>query len=668
MIVIYTNGTGTAEKLSPEHVYQGSNQSGVLVFAPIPPQTAMGIAFKLPDGTSTPYYPMTYQGNYEGLSQYEFTLPSSLTQLAGQASIALQALYSDGQQTSQLIEFEIEKSIVPEPPTKPTPDAYDLLKQAIAKNTSDISSIQGQIDNIESLAESANSKSDSAVDTANQAKATADGLAGSIAQANTTAQQAVDTANGAVEDIAKYKSDTDSDIAQFKQTVNEEITQFESATDEKIESFENTVNNDLAEYKSQIDGQVAEIDSKSDSAVSTANQAKTTADDLADSIAQANATADEAKTIAEEALEQSKVTGTKVNVNGEFQTELSFDSDPQTQLDNKVNKNGDTMTGDLQLDKALLSKNGDNPIFVLPFVPFSEIDPTHDTVTYLKALLKWICQNYPNVTGGTWIGRAQPNSMGICMLSIYDTNDVNTEGLPRYSDGHYGDISANAYHFGTNDFGYIYKESVNKSGATMTGELVNMFGQRLRGYKDVPTSNNLVNERSGFFGGAFEVYSKYIVSGEGGDKFCVGWEFLDNLIHTKVYNSGNSQVDGTIPFIETSKLKPTTANGWTVGDATLKMNKTGVFLVAVARNGEDINIGVPGIMILRDDTVLGIHNFNGVCLTNDNHTLMGNPCFIEYRGTISDNNGASSGAWKLRKVTGTTETTEPKAVAYKQIA
>lgn len=360
MIVIYINGEGTAEKLSPSHIYQGSNQSGVLVFAPTPPQTPMGIAFRLPDGTSTPYYLMTYQGNYEGLSQYEFTLPTSITQLAGHAAIALQATYSDGQQNSQLIEFEIEESVVVVPP-EPAPDVYTVLKQAIAKNSADISGIQGQINNIENLAESADKKSDNAIATANQAKTTADGLADSIAQANTTAQQAVDTADEAVEDIAQYKSETDGNIAQFKHDVNEEITQFENATDSKIEDFQNTVN-----------GQVANIEATANAAVSTANEAKATADGLADSIAQADTTASEAKEIAEEALEQSKVTGTKVNIDGAFATEVNFDSDPQTQIDalkstdtnlqgqidnlgaadtalqnGKVNKSGDTMTGDL---------------------------------------------------------------------------------------------------------------------------------------------------------------------------------------------------------------------------------------------------------------------------------------------------------------------------------
>ncbi len=341
MIVIYFNGEGTAEKLSPEHVYQGSNQSGVLVFAPTPPQTAMGIAFKLPDGTSTPYYPMTYQGNYEGLSQYEYTMPTSITQLSGQAAIAVQALYSDGQQNSQQVDFEIEPSVVVVPPA-PMPDVYDLLKQAIAKNAADIAGIQGQIDNIEDLAERAEEASSNAVATANEAKATADGLAESIAQANETAQQAVSTANGAVEDIAKYKSDTDADIAQFKQSVNEEI---------------------------------ADITATANGAVDTANEAKATADGLAESIAQANTTASEAKEIAEEALEQSKVTGTKVNVDGAFQSDLNFDSNPQEQLNDlksadtalqngKVNKSGDTMTGKLDMAGNAAIWNGNDSTFI----------------------------------------------------------------------------------------------------------------------------------------------------------------------------------------------------------------------------------------------------------------------------------------------------------------
>lgn len=284
MIVIYINGEGTAEKLSPQHVYQGSNQTGVTVFAPVPTTTALGIAFRLPDKTSTTYYPMTFIQSVEGLSQYEFTIPSSITQLAGQASIALRAIFSDGQQTSQLIEFEIEPSVIPTLPEEIDQSAYDIIMQRLQEDRADITTLQGQIGNIEELSEEAQKASANAVETANKAKATADGLADSIAQANATAENAEKIANDAV-----------ADIAQYKQTVDSEIQGFES----KLDTFE----------------------------------------------------------------EQLSETGTIVKIAGKSQKEVAFDSDPQTQLDNlkstdeeqqtqldeKVNKSGDTMTGVLNI-------------------------------------------------------------------------------------------------------------------------------------------------------------------------------------------------------------------------------------------------------------------------------------------------------------------------------
>ena len=579
MIVIYVNGEGTAEKLSPEHVYQGSNQSGVLVFAPTPPQTAMGIAFKLPDGTSTPYYPMTYQGNYEGLSQYEYTIPTSITQLSGQAAIAVQALYSDGQQNSQQVDFEIEPSVVVVPP-EPMPDVYDLLKQAIAKNAADIAGIQGQIDNIEDLAERAEEASSNAVATANEAKATADGLAESIAQANETAQQAVSTANGAVEDIAKYKSDTDADIAQFKQSVNEEI---------------------------------ADITATANGAVDTANEAKATADGLAESIAQANETASEAKEIAEEALEQSKVTGTKVNIDGAFQSDLNFDSNPQEQLNDlksadtalqnsKVNKSGDILSGRLLIDQ----RNGGIPYFTV------------------------------QVADNKW-------------LSLQIAPDGKSRGLR--------DGETNAW--------FIY---LDENGRAHYAD--NEFGQRLRGRKSVAISNNLVNEVSGFYEDPFEQYSKYIVCGDGGDKFLLGWQYGDKRIHAKVYNSRNLQHDGIIPYIETSKLEPTTANGWTVGDKKLAIPGDGVYLLSIATSGDsDIGVygGMPFIMILRGVDALGIKNYIGVGITTNTSLAIGSPTLVTYMGLEKD--GVISGSWSAKRLNASSPSSiDIGSVAYKKLA
>ena len=512
MIVIYFNAEGTATKLSPEHIYQGSNQSGVLAFAPTPPQTEVGIAFKLPDGTSTPYYHMTYQGNYEGLSQYEFTLPSSITQLAGHAAIALQAIYSDGQQTSQLIDFEIEESVVVVPP-EPTPDAYDLLRQAIARNTADISGIQGQISNIESLAESADEKSDNAVSTANQAKTTADGLADSIAQANTTAQQAVDTANNAVNDIAQYKSETDSEIELFKQSVN---------------------------------GQIAGIESTVNSAVDTANDAKSTADGLASSIAQANITASEAKEIAEEAIQQSKVTGTKVNIAGEFATEVNFDSDPQeqlnilqttdndlqTQITEKVNKSGDTMSNTLTI----------------------------------KA-------NYP----------------ALVLESV-------AAGKKVY------------YEMGTDASIYFVK-------------------------RDSSTNEN------------------------------------DFLLYLPRFTGTDtiSTVKKTMQ-VDSAKLEPTTANGWTIGGNDLIIASDGVYLVSVT-NSSSSDMATygssPSIMIVRGATILGYTNYVGITLVRGNSSTLGTNQLVCYNHIAG--RSANWYALDIVKDSMPKEVTIGK-VAYKKIA
>ncbi len=404
---------------------------------------------------------------------------------------------------------------------KPIDDYARVQKEVdqIVKSTNEaLALVQSATESSEQATMSADNavkKSDSAFRLATEAKTTADSLADSIAQANETAQQAVSTANGAVEDIAKYKSDTDADIAQFKQSVNEEI---------------------------------ADITATANGAVDTANEAKATADGLAESIAQANTIASEAKEIAEEALEQSKVTGTKVNVDGTFQSDLNFDSNPQEQLNDlksadtalqnsKVNKSGDTMTGNLTITRPGLQ----------PGV-YIEIDDS-----------KWMSLTYSGDNRG-----------------LYDR--------------------------ATNSW-FIY---LDENGRAHYAD--NEFGQRLRGRKSVAISNNLVNEVSGFYEDPFEQYSKYIVCGDGGDKFLLGWQYGDKRIHAKVYNSGDLQYDGTIPYIETSKLEPTTANGWTVGNNKVKLSGNGVYLVS-------INYGIPTILVY--DLHFGVARFPYCVQNND---------------------------------------------------
>ena len=357
---------------------------------------------------------------------------------------------------------------------KPIDDYARVQKEVdrIVKSTNDaLALVQSATESSEQATMSADNavkKSDSAVRLATEAKTTADGLADSIAQANTTAGEARQIA--------------------------------------------------------------AEAEQASSNAVTTANEAKTTADGLADSIAQANTTAGEAKEIAEEALEQSKVTGTKVNVDGAFQSNLNFDRDPQEQLNDlksaetalqngKVNKSGDTMSGELTA-----------PNFIGAFKQ------------------KDITKNYLDFVTG-------------------DGDNFGVSGLA----------------------GKIYR----------LNDLTNQYGQKMRGEKTVNIGASLQGEQSGFYSDAYEWYSKSIKSGGTGDSFILTWQFGGGSdkqygLWLRVYNSGNLQyeqrlADGvsTPLAVNMSKLEPTTANGWTIGSAEnlILPYIDAVYLVRLKLNG-----------------------------------------------------------------------------------
>lgn len=75
-------------------------------------------------------------------------------------------------------------------------------------------------------------------------------------------------------------------------------------------------------------------------------------------------------------------------------------------------------------------------ILPLPRIPYGLIDPTHTPSIYLKEMLKWICSKYPGYTYTMWIGVAYPSSAGPCYFNIYNTNEVDEDGYPRYASGH----------------------------------------------------------------------------------------------------------------------------------------------------------------------------------------------------------------------------------------
>lgn len=202
---IFIDAKGNANIVTPQHIYQGSNISQINVISlAFTPQTTLQIAFVLPDGTTTNYYPMSFLYS-STVNYYQYIIQQAFTALSGQASIALLATdLQTQQQTSQLIPFTIEPSVLPTLPDTPSQSEWTTLLQYVQQNSSNIANLQTIISDIESIANTANTNASQAVETAiqalstaQQAEQTANKLANSIAQANSTASQANKTANDA---------------------------------------------------------------------------------------------------------------------------------------------------------------------------------------------------------------------------------------------------------------------------------------------------------------------------------------------------------------------------------------------------------------------------------------------------------------------------------------
>lgn len=320
-MIIYINGEGTAEKLYPQHIYQGSNISGIYVCAPYPAGTAVSAAFRLPDGTVTPYYAMTLSGQEAeaGVAMWQFTLPRAITQKAGRAALSFMAQFGSGsggaypQQTSVKIEFDIEPSVSPGLPDEPTPDAWAVITAKIAEIEKSVSDIQSTISGIEQTAgeakdtaENAKETAENAVKTANEAENTANGLDAQIKSAVETANDARQTAGEAATTASKAEATANGLDAQIKsaiQTAGEAVT-----TANKAEATANG-----------LDAQIKTANNTAEFASMEANEAKQDAQRAID--------------IAQGAADR---TGTPVYIDNQLQTRIEFSSAPQEQIDNRV--------------------------------------------------------------------------------------------------------------------------------------------------------------------------------------------------------------------------------------------------------------------------------------------------------------------------------------------
>lgn len=177
---------------------------------------------------------------------------------------------------------------------------------------------------------------------------------------------------------------------------------------------------------------------------------------------------------------------------------------------------------------------------IIPKVPYSMIDSTHNTDTYFKALLKWICQKYPNMINYTFVGLANPNVNGKVSIHIYNTSDVK-DGYPQYSAGFFHSLFGTFIAFGTTEYNFYYRESLmtdnNYAGSASSG--------------GAATSANKLNTNAGsltqpiYFKDGIPVSTTYTlnahVQGVFGDLSTGGWKKINGNVGgsyiTTAYNN-----------------------------------------------------------------------------------------------------------------------------------
>ncbi|HCH92361.1 MAG TPA: hypothetical protein DE061_01520 [Clostridiales bacterium] len=176
-MLFFLNLDGTVTRSDTDHVYQGQNKvANVELFTQISPaQTALQVAFTLPNGLTTTYAPMSYVGAYsvdesnqKQVHRWKLAVPYNVTEYEGQVGVSFNVLLNDGtsgvNQTTYTSSFTVEYSALPIPPTTATEDELgqllDLLNLYYAQNATLIGEKFFQIGTVETktLAAGANAK------------------------------------------------------------------------------------------------------------------------------------------------------------------------------------------------------------------------------------------------------------------------------------------------------------------------------------------------------------------------------------------------------------------------------------------------------------------------------------------------------------------------------
>lgn len=235
----------------------------------------------------------------------------------------------------------------------------------------------------------------------------------------------------------RYEEDENKEYLDFKFSLPIDMTDTINKSNQALSNSQqaiktannaNTNSSNAVETANNAKVESSQANTKADSAIQTSNEANTSSQ-------QAVETANEAKTIAENALEQViGEQGTKVYVNEELQTQVKFNSDPQTQITNNTTAISNEISSRQNADTTLQNN----------------IDSEKTAREYADITLQNSLSNKANINSANTFTDEQTFKNGI---SILDTNNrrvyISNTGNAFYvnvnfGSGNYRDMQLNA--------------------------------------------------------------------------------------------------------------------------------------------------------------------------------------------------------------------------------
>ncbi len=156
-MLFFLNLDGTVARDDSERVFQGQNgvASVDLITAITPDQTGIQVAFTLPNGLATQFFPMSQSGAYalrgddgRQIYKWSFKLPFNVTKEKGSVGVSFNVIKYSGtnssgknvivNQTTYTSEFTVEYSVLPTPPASVTESEINELINLLTLNINNL--------------------------------------------------------------------------------------------------------------------------------------------------------------------------------------------------------------------------------------------------------------------------------------------------------------------------------------------------------------------------------------------------------------------------------------------------------------------------------------------------------------------------------------------------